>query len=215
MPIEILDMEQGSPDWYRSRCGLVTASSFKTVLANGRGGAESKTRKSYMNRLAAEIITGEPLETFSNRHTDRGHALEPEARDYYGFLKDCEPATVGFVRNGRKGCSPDSFIGTDGLLEIKTQRGDLLIETLLADRFPLEHKPQVQGQIWICEREWCDLLVYWPGLPPFIRRAYREPGYIIQLADAVDQFNDELASVVERIRSYGIEKATTEKERIF
>lgn len=205
--MQIIDCEQNSPEWFAARAGLVTASNFKTVTANGRGGAESKTRRSYMNRLAAEIITGEPLETFSNRHTERGHALEPEARDYYAFLTDCAPATVGFIRNGQKGCSPDSLIGDDGLLEIKTQRGDLLIETLLADQFPSEHKAQVQGQLWICEREWCDLLVYWPGLPPFIKRAYREPGYISQLADAVDQFNDELATIVERIRAYGLEKA--------
>jgi hypothetical protein len=205
--MEIIDCAQNSPEWYAARCGIVTASNLKTVLANGRGGAESKTRRSYLNRLAAEVITGEPLETFSNRHTERGHALEPEARDYYAFLHSTETKTVGFVRNGPKGCSPDSFVGDAGLLEIKTQRGDLMIETLLADQFPSEHKAQVQGQLWICEREWCDLLVYWPGLPPFIKRAYRDPGYIIQLSDAVDQFNEELSRVVERIRSYGMERA--------
>lgn len=208
--MEIIDCAQNSPEWYAARAGIVTASNLKTVLANGRGGAESKTRRSYLNRLAAEIITGEPLETFSNRHTERGHALEPEARDYYAFLHSAETQAVGFVRNGPKGCSPDSFVGDAGLLEIKTQRGDLLIDTLLADRFPLEHKAQVQGQLWICEREWCDLLVYWPGLPPFIKRAYREPGYIIQLADAVDQFNDELEAVVEKIKAYGGARALSQ-----
>ena len=205
--MEIIDCAQNSPEWYAARAGIVTASNLKTVLASGRGGTESKTRRSYLNRLAAEIITGEPLESFSNRHTERGHALEPEARDYYAFLHGAEPKTVGFVRNGPKGCSPDSFVGEAGLLEIKTQRGDLLIDTLLADRFPSEFKAQVQGQLWICEREWCDLLVYWPGMPPFIRREFREPGYIIQLADAVDQFNDELQGVVEKIRSYGMKRA--------
>ena len=205
--MEIIDCTQNDEDWYRHRAGLVTASQFKTVLANGKGGAESKTRASYMRRLAAEIITGEPLESFSSPAMVRGHAMEQEARDFYAFLHDVEPQQVGFIRNGRKGCSPDSFIGEDGVLEIKTQRGDLLIETLLKDQFPPEHVAQVQGQLWIAERDWCDLIVFWPGMPPFVRRTGRDKAYITKLSDAVNRFTDELDDLVEKIRSYGLAEA--------
>lgn len=202
--IEIIDCDQNGELWHQCRSGIVTASQFRTVLANGKGGAESKTRAAYMRRLAAEIITGEPLESFSSPAMARGHAMEQEARDFYAFLHDVEPQQVGFIRNGRKGCSPDSFIGNDGLLEIKTQRGDLLIETLLKDQFPSEHLAQVQGQLWIAERDYCDLIVFWPGMPPFVRRAGRDEAYISILSAAVDRFNEELDALVEKIRSYGL-----------
>jgi hypothetical protein len=197
------DIEQGTDAWRQTRCGLPTASAFSMILAKGQG----KTRRSYLNRLAAEIITGEPLESFSNQSMARGNAMEGEARDYFSFLMDIEPRQIGFIRNGRKGCSPDSLIGNDALLEIKTQRGDLLIETLMKDEFPPEHKAQVQGQLWIADREFCHLIVYWPGMPPFIKRAHRDEAYIAELSAAVDQFNDELDAVVERINAYGLERA--------
>ena len=199
MPIEVFrEIEQGSEQWRRVRCGLPTASMFKAILAKGEG----KTRKSYLYRLASEIITGEPMESFTNGSTERGHAMEAEARNFYSYLVDAEPELVGFVRNGPRGASPDSFIGSDGLLEIKTQRGDLLIETLFKGEFPSEHVTQVQGQLWVTERSWCDLIVYWPGMPPFIKRAYRNDHFIADLERAVDQFNDELASIVAKVQSY-------------
>lgn len=201
--MEIIDCSQNDDDWHRHRSGLVTASQMKTVLANGKGGTESKTRASYLRRLASEIITGEPLESFTSQAMARGHAMEDEARSYYAFLHDVEPQQVGFIRNGRKGCSPDSLLGTDGLLEIKTQRGDLLIETLLKDQIPPEHIAQIQGQLWIAERDWCDLTVFWPAMPTFVRRAGRDEVYIAKLSDAVDRFNDELDELVEKIRRYG------------
>jgi hypothetical protein len=193
------EIEQGSEEWRKIRCGLPTASAFKCILAKGEG----KTRRAYLNRLAAEIVTGEPLESFSSPAMDRGRQMEAQAREFYAFLSDADPEQVGFIRNGNKGASPDSLIGSDGLLEIKTQRGDLLIETLLKDELPHEHVAQIQGQIWVSERSWCDLLVFWPGMPPFVRRAYRDEQYIRSLADAVDKFNEELIGVVEKIKRLG------------
>ncbi len=205
--IEIFDdIEQGSDAWRACRAGIPTASNFKLILAKGEG----KTRRAYLNRLAAEIITGEPLEDFKSQAMARGNAMEAEARDYFSFLMDVEPRQIGFIRNGSKGCSPDSLIDDHALLEIKTQRGDLLIETLLKDEVPPEHRAQIQGQLWVSEREVCHLIVFWPSMPVLIKEVRREPGYIIQLADAVDQFNDELAGIVERVRSLGGERSRGE-----
>src|SRR3569833_1490525 len=127
MTPEIITCEQNSPEWLRARMGIPTASAFGDVLAKGEG----KTRRTYMLKLAGEIITGEPMESFSNAHTERGHALEEEARDLYIFQTGAELERVGIIRNGRAGCSPDSLIGEDGGLEIKTTLPHLLIETIL------------------------------------------------------------------------------------
>lgn len=202
--MEIFQVDQNSEEWLEARLGLVTASTFSAVLAKGRGGAESKTRASLMHRLAGEIITGKPGENFSTPAMERGHEMESEARNAYAFMKDAEPELVGFIRNGRAGCSPDALIGDDGLLEIKTKKPERLIECMFRDEIPAEHKAQCQGQIWVAERNWVDLVAYWPGMPLAIWREYRDEEYIKTLSDAVDRFNADLDELVNRIRSYGV-----------
>lgn len=201
--MEIFDFEQGSAEWLSARAGIPTASEFATIMASGRGGGESKMRLTYLRKLAGEIITGEPTEAYTNAHMERGHAMEPEARDLYCLLTDAEIQRVGFVRNGQTGCSPDALVGNDGILEIKTKLPHLLIELLLADKFPADHVAQCQGNLWVAEREWIDIVVYWPKMPPLIKRAQRDEAYIRALERAVDEFNVELAELVEKIRRYG------------
>lgn len=201
----ILNCQQGTEEWLRARAGIPTASEFSTVMASGKGGGDSKTRRTYMLKLAGEIITGEPSENFTNAHTERGHAMEPAARELYAMMADADPELVGFIRNGAKGCSPDSLVGDRGLLEIKTKLPHLHIECLLRDDFPPEHKAQCQGALWVSERDWIDIAIYWPKLPLIVRRAYRDDAYIEAMSSAVDAFNDELAALVERVRAYGSE----------
>jgi len=196
--MEIVDCEQGTPEWFAARLGIPTASMFSTVLAKG----ESKTRSEYMRKLAGEVVTGEPMESFKNGHMERGQAMEDEARKYYSFMHGVEPQRVGFIRDGKKGCSPDSLIGETGMLEIKTTLPHLLIDLLEKDNFPPAHKAQCQGNLWVAKREYIDIIVYWPKMPPLIKRAARDEDYIQNLASEVDRFNEELAKMVERIRKY-------------
>lgn len=204
--LTVYDCEQGSEDWFRARMGIPTASEFGTVLAP-RAGSEGKMRRTYLHKLAGEIITGEPMERYGNAHMDRGHEMEAEARSLYAFMSDADPTQIGFLRNGQKGCSPDSLIGDAGMLEIKTKLPHLLIDCILKDDFPAEHKAQCQGALWVAEREWVDIAVYWPRMPLFVKRAYRDEEYISKLSDAIDAFNADLAAVVDRIKAYGISPA--------
>lgn len=201
--LEIIDCEQGTEEWFLARAGIPTASEFDTVMASGKGGGESKTRRTYMFKLAGEILTGEVTDGYSNAHMERGKEMEPKARDLYEFMTNTDLVQVGFMRSGQKGCSPDSLIGHAGMLEIKTKLPHLLIDVLLRDEFPADHKAQCQGALWVAEREWIDIAVYWPKLPLFVKRAYRDEPYIANLSKAVDQFNEELAATVEKVRRYG------------
>lgn len=201
--MQIHNCEQGSEAWFRCRAGMPTASEFSTIMAKGEG----KTRRTYMLKLAGEIITGEPTESFSNVHMERGKAMEASAREYYSFLRDEDPELVGFITNGPKGCSPDSLIGIDGGLEIKAALPHIQIERLLRNDLPPEHKAQVQGTLWTAEREWWDFMSYWPKMPPLIVRAYRDEPYIANLSSEVDRFNADLAEVVDKIRHYGTQVA--------
>src|SRR3546814_2724927 len=73
-------------------------------------------------------------------------------------MRDVEPVQIGFIRRGPVGCSPDSLVGDDGLLEIKTKLGHLQIEVLESGAMPSDHYAQVQGQLWISGPQWCDFL---------------------------------------------------------
>ncbi|MGV1913824.1 lambda exonuclease family protein [Agrobacterium vitis] len=200
MTLQIIDCDQNSPEWFSARLGIPTASKFATVMAKGEG----KTRSEYMRKLAGEILTEEPSESFSSAHTERGHEMEDIARRHYAFITGNSPERVGFIRNGNKGGSPDSLIGENGGLEIKTALPHIQIDRLESDRLPPEHKAQVQGNLWISEREWWDFVSYWPKLPLLAIRVYRDEDYIKTMAEEIDRFNDELAQLVERVRFYGM-----------
>lgn len=193
MTVEVITCEQGSAEWHLARLGIPTASRFADLLAKGEG----KMRARYLHELAAETIRGtvEP-DSYSNAHMERGKAQEDEARQLYAFMSDNEPVQVGFLRNGRAGASPDSLIGDDGGLEIKTALGHIQVERLKAGKLPPEHRAQVQGNLWVSERQWWHFMSYSPGLPPLIIRVERDEAYIATLAAGVAAFNDELDALV-------------------
>jgi hypothetical protein len=201
--MQIIDCEQGSPEWFTARMGIPTASEFKTVLAVKKEAREKITRQAYMRKLAGEVLTGLPMESYSNGDMQRGKDMEDEARDLYALLTDVDPMRVGFIINHGAGCSPDSLIEEAGGLEIKSALPHIQIERLESGELPAEHRAQVQGNIWLAEREWWDFASYCPRLPLFVKRINRDDGYIATLAGAVNQFNEELAALIERMRSYG------------
>ena len=197
--LEVFDCEQGMDEWFAARCGVITASEFATVLAKGRSGGESVTRRKYLLTLAYERIAGEVAEKWEgNRHTERGKIMEEEARLAYSFRADVEPQQIGFMRRLNIGASPDSLIGEDGLLEIKTKLPHLQLDVLEKNRLPPEHVAQVQGQILVSGRMWCDFVSYWPGLPLFVTRVQRDGEYIGKLSDALVEFDREINDYVHR-----------------
>lgn len=197
--LQIFDCAQNSDEWFEHRRGIPTSSAFAKVMAKGEG----LTRREYMMKLAGEIITGKPMKNYKSEDMERGHEWEPEARDLYTFKTGAELKRVGFIRNGRRGCSPDSLIGEDGGLEIKTAEAHILADIIDRDEFPPKHKAQVQGTLWVTERQWWDLLVYARDMPPFIKRVQRDEPYIQRLATEIDKFNAELDIIVTKIRARG------------
>lgn len=191
------DIEQGGEEWHRLRRGMPTASVFKVLMARTE---EKKGRTTLLHKLAGERLCGEPAENYTNQFMERGKSMEDEARQHYAFVRDCEPRRVGFIKNGKTGCSPDALIGDDGLLEIKTASPHILIPMLLKGAFPMEHYAQCQGALMVAERKWCDLIVYWPKMKPLIVRCERDESYIAELRDAVDVFDLDLRRLCEKLK---------------
>ncbi|PYG96734.1 exonuclease, partial [Arthrobacter stackebrandtii] len=113
-------MEQRSAEWFAARLGCVTASRVKDVMASGRGGAPSATRKNYMMELLCERLTGQQSgPDLSNKPAvQRGVELEPFACMAYEADKGLMVVETGLVMHPSIpgfGASPDGLVGDDGV----------------------------------------------------------------------------------------------------
>lgn len=157
--------------------------------------------EAYAYTLACEKFAGQPVDAFQgNIWTEAGKEDEAAAREHYAFITERNVTQIGFVTDdeGTHGCSPDSLVDDDGLLELKRLKGNLLVEMNL---YYLKHKklapkyvPQVQGQMMICERKWCDVVFYNPLLPSLTVRVYPDEKVIAGLKaqiKAVNKLRDE------------------------
>jgi hypothetical protein len=205
------DVEQQSEEWFQLRLGVPTASNFGIMMASGKDGDVSKTRRELMYKLAGEILTGRPAEgKIVTAAMQRGNDMEPEARQHYLNTHFAEVRRVGFIRrklpSGRYvGCSPDALIGKKKALEIKTLAPHLMIERLVNGAgLPAEHRPQVHGTMWIADLEEVDLLLFYSGMPVAPKFTIkRDESYIKQISNAVEIFEYETRMLVEKIRKMG------------
>jgi len=194
----VLDIEQGSYEWFEARLGIPTASNFRKLYTYT--GKPSASKKTYIYELVAERFSGMSDEQYESAWMGRGSALEMEARRAYEMITDRRVDQVGFCYlDERKaiGCSPDGLVGDNGLIEIKCPKAHNHIRYLLGGKTPAEYYPQVQGQLWITGREWCDFMSYYPGVKPFIFRQLRDDEYIEKLSAEVEG----IASAVDDIYS--------------
>ena len=202
----VLNHEQGSAEWVEARLGIPTASEFKRILTPT--GKPSTSREGYLAELLAEWALGQPVTEFGGTEwTERGQMLEPDARADYAFQVDCEPSLVGLILRdeGRMcGASPDALVGENGLLELKCPKAGKHLLYLARNELPREYSAQVQGQIWVTGREWCDFTSYYPGLPSFCIRVAPDDRYQAALDESMPVFIEELLAGRQRLRSLGV-----------
>ena len=197
----VTDIEQGTPEWLAMRLGIVTCSELEALLVNGKGEAGFGVAAfTYMDQLIGERITGEAAELpFQTKATIRGHELEGVARGLYEAREEVTTQSVGIILNHGIGYSPDALVGVNGLTEIKTKLPKFQVGVILADEVPKDHVAQCQGGLWVSEREWIDFISYWPGMPLFVKRAYRDEAYIRKLAERVKTFHELLDERMNRV----------------
>lgn len=183
-------VDQGGPEWKMLRLGIPTASQFDRILTP-KTMKPSSSQEKYALELIAEQLLGVPMDDdVSSAFMQRGQVQEKKALDYYSLRHpDAVIEPAGFIMRDdeRVGASPDQFVDTNGLLEIKVPNAANHIGYLL-DTEGIGYRCQVQGQLWIAEREWSDTLSYNPELPPALVRVYRDDKFIAVLAQTVNQF---------------------------
>jgi len=168
-----INVEQGSDAWFQNRLGRITASKFKDLMS----GESTKGYNDLISEVAAEIVSGEVEETYSNYDMERGKELEPEARKLYSELFDVDVAQVGLCIPDEDnefhdwiGISPDGL--TEGDLEIKCPKKKTHWNYIKNNKLPNEYKWQVQGRLFVSKLPYCDFMSYYPNLKPFIIRVF-------------------------------------------
>jgi putative phage-type endonuclease len=203
----LVNAEQRSDEWFKARLGKATASRFNDVMARTRNGYGAQ-RKNYMAELVTQRLTGNIPETFTSAAMQWGTDNEPLARLAYQLETGNEATETGFWVHEiiPAGASPDGFVNDNGLLEIKCPNSATHLETLQKKELPYQYKAQVQGQLWITEKEWCDFVSFDPRLPEnaqmIVIRVERDEDYIKQLEDELVTFLEEVDEQVEFVKNY-------------
>lgn len=206
--MKVFDCEQRSPEWFAARAGIATASCFASILATIKNG-EAAERRNYRARLVVERLTGRCVESFSTPAMKQGTEREPLARDAYMVRTGNLVSEIGFIRHDEIECggSPDGLVDDDGLLEIKAPELATHLEYLRlpAGACPSRYAAQVQGQLWLAERAYCDFVSYNPDFPEHlqlvVRRVPRDEKAIASIKFAVGLFMEEVRAEESEIRS--------------
>ena len=203
----ITELEQGSAEWHRLRLGKVTASRMSDVLSKGRGKAPSKTAETYMMELIAERLTGEAKPFFENEAMRWGTETEPQARSMYevnnNFVSVDE---VAFIEHSEfVGVSPDGLIGEDGMLEIKCPTTITQIKRALTYDYSEDYKAQIQMQLWVAQREWCDFVSFDPRIDcdaSFLQqRVYRDEEFIDNMKVVTISFVERMNEIYNKLNN--------------
>ena len=189
---------QGTPEWFEQRRGKVTASRIADLMAKTKSGY-SASRQNYLMQLLCERLTGKVEEGYKSAAMQRGNDLEAEARNWYQLETGESVEEVSFIDHPKinfAGASPDGLVGAEGLIEIKCPNTATHIETLRKKEPIDRYYKQMQWQMAVTGRKWCDFVSFDNRLPDnlayFCKRILRDEAVIQEIEQEVQAFLLEL-----------------------
>ena len=216
--------DQRTDEWLQARAGKVTASRFKDVLSRnkptaaqakaGEPGNPSADRTRYLWQIVTERLTGQPVQMPDAAPLRWGRENEDAARTAYLFTSSAKLTETGFVAHPTLACgaSPDGLLSDDsdpdgmfGLIEIKCPwNTQVHLETWL-NGMPEDHQAQIQGQMWLTGRTWCDFVSFDPRMPAdlqlYVQRVKGDPEFQARLEREIIAFSAEADEIVSRLRA--------------
>jgi len=150
--------------------GRLTPSGFKKMMTSGRGKDKEfgDTAIKYAMSVAMERLGVQKPELWT-KELEWGLDHEADAVTAYETKAGQMVEPCGHVVHPEfefVGGTPDGFVGSDGLIEIKcpyqpeNHFGNLVSNMQLSD-----YEDQIQGYLWITGRKWCDFVSYDPRFP--------------------------------------------------
>lgn len=207
-------LDQGTPEWFDVRRGIVTASVVGKLLTPTLQVANNDTARGLTATLVAERITGWTEDSAMTPDMWRGVESEPIARDLYS--SHYELATeVGFMRLDEDGWSlgysPDGLVGDDGLIEIKAPRAKTHMNTILTGEVPAYYMGQCQAGLFVSGRKWIDFVSYVGGMPLFVKRVLPDEKWQDALVGACLNFERTAVEITDRYHAAASNFPITER----
>ena len=203
----IHNIEQRSEAWYSIKCGLVTSTRFKSLVAK----ETTDTYKDLVTNLACVIITGKMEEGYSNAIMEYGIETEPLARAEYEWITDTPVKTVGFITPDEDhkyhswiGDSPDGLLPEEGILEIKCPLARTHFNYMEAGKLPSEYRYQVQGHLFVTGLKYCDFVSYFPKMKIFIIRVYPDYELFKEYENRLDKLIKDVEEKLNKYERYDI-----------
>lgn len=199
------DFQQHSEAWYLARCGRITGTRFKDLMA----GKETTTYQGLILTLACEIITEKQEEGFTSADMLHGTETEPIARNYYAELFGVKVDEVGFITPEQDspfaewvGISPDGLLPDGGLLEIKCPKPKTHLGYIEGNKLPTEYRHQVQGQLFVTGAPYCDFMSFVEDMKPFIIRVYPDEKLHQEYAERLKVLIEEVKNKLKIYENY-------------
>ena len=203
---------QGSPEWFASRLGKITASRLNDIMKKTKYG-ESTYKKRARMELAIERLTGKQASiTPMNQFMRDGVEREPAARKLFEAVTGKEVAEVGsFIHPDipMSSASPDGLIvDENAVLEIKCPTAVTHAYNLLSKKMDARYIYQIQWQMACCEADYGYFASYHPDYPTDQRlrwlKVERDNKLISEVEMAVRDFDVEIDNLVNDLKK-GVE----------
>lgn len=200
MPIYNFDVEQGSQDWHKARCGHWSASNAAKIM----GGLDTQGLDDLIRTIAWERVYGPTEEpAYKSAAMQRGNDLEQEARDWLAFQADTVVEQCGFVTHSTVpmvGWSPDG-------LSHKRKRGQELkcllhkayMDVMRKREVPAEYRWQVRWACWVGDLEGLDFVAYHPQAGGIIIPVTTEGSIYRQMEERVELLEKRVAVWVDML----------------
>ena len=201
---------QGSQRWLELKAGRFSGSEIWKLTVEPKtkkdkeAGELSETAKGHILDKLQERMSGQPKPGFSSISTDWGTENEPLAIARYEEIIGNKVDKVGFIPYGdNAGCSPDGLVSFDGLIEVKCPHVDYLVRVAEDPASKREYYCQIQFELLVTGRQWCDYIVYDPRMPEgqdiSIRRILRDQDKIDELVAAMERGEEWLNEMYEEL----------------
>lgn len=204
------ELEQGSPQWFQERCGLISASHAHEIVTPGK--LQQGKANAYADRLAAERFLGEPVDSKqATQAMERGNDLESDGRLWLSCELDVDIDEVGLILSdcGRYCVSPDGVIAESAGVEIKSRLAVAHAKLVREHRANKDNphwydkgaKMQIQMGLWVTGWPRWIYLAHCPGFPNVVREYAPLPEAQDALSEYLPAFHERVDLMVADMRA--------------
>ena len=194
--MKLHNFKQGTLEWQKIRLGKLTASHAQAISSQGKG------LETLAYNKVAEILTGKAEEGYTNGDMERGHELEMMARNAYELETGNLVKEVGFCQlDEHCGCSPDGLVGDEGLVEFKCPNNKVFVEYMYSKKVDTGYVWQMQMQMFITDRKWCDYAVFAQDFPKslIVKRIERDEEAIKKIKAGIEEGKTMIEKIMKEI----------------